>query len=542
MEKKRETSVRRFDYGQLGEIERTSQGFLKIPGFATRVGVFTYIGADGSVRRELRHPDDVMAPESLKTLKYAPVTIEHPPEMVTPENVDEYRVGHTTERVEVNRDLVETDFIVESQQAIDAIERDGMRETSAGYQADIVEEKGDFNGAPYDFRQKNIRYNHVAIVRRGRAGPEVRLRLDSSDAIMQQPGAPGQIEPIAATQSVEAPPVVELGVMPTRAEFGVSTSVNDDEGGEKGTKTVVISGREITLPAAEADIVQDMLDRFDELRAITMKLEDEMKQTRKDQMDVDVSKPSPSPQVKVEQGLPDGTKSAGKIAPSDKMGAQRAKGIADEEPMKGDKDEHGVVGGVAPLGKADEKGEQKKDYDMGGKAAMSPVDLLKHELEEVENAMKGLQVKKDGLMQKMDAMANASMGAGEKKMDSADVQVAIRKRAKLERKAASLLPTEIVERFDSWTDAQIMAAVIKHHAPRADLSGKSEIYLQSRFDSIVEAEEERESSRVREHMGRAMLGEGRTDSEEKLDPAQARMKMIQGSRELWKQPLTAGRK
>lgn len=41
---------------------------------------------------------------------------------------------------------------------------------------------GVWNGIPYDAIQRNIRYNHLAIVERGRQGPSVRLHLDT-DAV-----------------------------------------------------------------------------------------------------------------------------------------------------------------------------------------------------------------------------------------------------------------------------------------------------------------------------------------------------------------------
>lgn len=509
--------VRRYDYGELGTAELTPQGFLKVPGFATRTGVFTYLSADGSVRRELRHPDDVFAPESLVTLKYAPVTIEHPPEMITPENVVMYSKGHTTERVEVNRDLVETDFIVEDQSAIDAIQKNGIRETSSGYVADIDEEEGEFNGAPYNFRQKNIRYNHVALVKRGRAGPEVRLRMDSADAIMK-----------ADEQFSE----------PKRSEYGVETSVNDDEqAGE--LKGVFISGKEIMLPPGEAAIIQDMLDRFDELRARTMQMEEAMKAGRTDKLDVDVSKPTPSPQVKVEQMMPDGRSSAGKVGAGDKSGAMKAKGLDEEEKPEAAKKDEDLEKDDADLEMKKEEG--KKDYQApGSEEAMAPVDLLKSELEEVENAMKALGEKKMDLEKKMDMHANPGLAQGEK-MDSADVKAKIRARVKLERSAEKLVSPEIAKRFDSWSDAQIMAAVVKAKAPRADLEGKSFVYLQTRFDSIVEAEADM-SEFTRKEVGRAMLGGfERKDSFESADPAQARLKMISETRELWKSPLKASK-
>lgn len=61
-------------------------------------------------------------------------------------------------------------------------EENPLRELSCGYEADIVKEDGTFQGEEYDHRQTNIKYNHIALVQRGRAGPEVRLQLDSADA------------------------------------------------------------------------------------------------------------------------------------------------------------------------------------------------------------------------------------------------------------------------------------------------------------------------------------------------------------------------
>jgi hypothetical protein len=507
-----EHSVRRYDIGEIGKVERTPQGFLKVPGFATRVGVFVYRDSSGAVRRELRHPDDVMAPESMQTLKYAPVTIEHPPELISPTNVDLYRVGHATEKVEVNRDLVETELIIEDQKAIDAVEIEGIRELSSGYEADIVQEDGVWNGNPYDYRQKNIRYNHIAMVKRGRAGPEVRLRLDSADAVMEVS-------------------------KPGRAEFGTQSSVmNSDNESAPTKKKIVIAGRELELPETEADIIQDMLDRYDEIRGKALHMEAQME--GKEKKDMDISQPGISPQVKVTQMAPDGRSGAGKVGPESTLGPAKAKGIADED-VKKPGDQSGVVGGPAKLGKADEdEKEEKKDYEAPGMAgaAMSPVDQLKHELEEIEQASLALAQKKDAVQAKMDAMANESIGKGEAKMDSADVQAQIRRRVKLERTAEKLVPFEVSKRFDSMSDIQIMKAVIKHRAPKADLEGKSAVYVESRFDSIVESEDSSEP--VRKQYGSAAL---RTDSKDN-DPAQARLKMVSESRELWKQPLSASKK
>jgi hypothetical protein len=541
-----EHGVRRYDLGELRKATRTPQGFLQAPGFATRTGVFPYRDASGKMRYELRHPDDVMDPESLVTLKNAPFTIEHPPDMITPENVAEFSKGHTTERVEVNRDMVDVDVIIEHADAIDMVESGQIRELSSGYHADIIEEEGVYMGTPYNFRQKNIRYNHLAGVKRGRAGPEVRLRVDSADAVMDEVSKP------TAQESSE-----ETSTDSNIPRFGSETP----DGPVSETKKVVILGKEVDLPSDVADAVQDMLDRYDEMRAQQLKSEEEMAK-KNDTTDVDVSQPGVSPQVKVVQAGPDGRKSAGKTGPGDKSGPAKAKGD-DEEGKDDAENEHGAIGGVKPAGaKAggaaldeDEKDDATEDpaghedfeagaAAAGGGAAMSPVDQLKQ----------GVKDMYDGMMGKIDAFASSSMGTKEAKPDRQDsaiearVEKRARARASLERQAEKFVPASVAKKFDSMSDDEIRKSVIVARQPGAKLEGKSAVYLESRFDSIVESLED-EGTSIRQDAGRRMLGlvgkDGRTDSEdgtETPDPAAARLKMIKESRELHKGNLSAFKK
>ena len=60
------TSLARYDKGIVGnETELTPEGYIKARSIVTRCGVFLYKNADGTIRKELRHPDYVMLPESL---------------------------------------------------------------------------------------------------------------------------------------------------------------------------------------------------------------------------------------------------------------------------------------------------------------------------------------------------------------------------------------------------------------------------------------------------------------------------------------------
>ena len=71
--------------------------------------------------------------------------------------------------------------------AIKRIENGEFRDLSAGYLCDVVMESGIFDGKSYDGRMKNIRGNHVALVREGRAGHDVRV-ADSADVAAMKGG------------------------------------------------------------------------------------------------------------------------------------------------------------------------------------------------------------------------------------------------------------------------------------------------------------------------------------------------------------------
>ena len=178
-----------FSIENLRNAQKTDQGFLKAPMYATRVGVFKYIMPDGSIRRELRHPREVFNKDSLETLKNVPITVRHPKEMVSSKTATKLTVGTVGEVIqEVADKYVQVNAVIYDENSIRKVlsgysGNDGLGEVSAGYHADIVEKSGSYNGEEYDVEQTNIRYNHVALVDRGRMGPEVKLRLDSQSAI-----------------------------------------------------------------------------------------------------------------------------------------------------------------------------------------------------------------------------------------------------------------------------------------------------------------------------------------------------------------------
>ncbi|MCP4051067.1 MAG: DUF2213 domain-containing protein [bacterium] len=62
----------------LEEIERSPEGFLRLPAKVTRTGIFIYRKADGSLVKELRPSDEVFNADSLTSLLGKPLTNNHP--------------------------------------------------------------------------------------------------------------------------------------------------------------------------------------------------------------------------------------------------------------------------------------------------------------------------------------------------------------------------------------------------------------------------------------------------------------------------------
>jgi len=171
--------LKRFDCGNYLEyMYENKDGFLCGDGVVTRTGVFTYVNADGSLRKELRHPEDVLSLMSLNSMKMIPVTDNHPTEFVTSENSKSLMVGYVGENIRPDGIYIIAPIVITNKNTVDSA-MNGKQQLSLGYETDLVEEAGEYDGVRYDFRQTNIRYNHLAIVISARAGAEAKLKFDS---------------------------------------------------------------------------------------------------------------------------------------------------------------------------------------------------------------------------------------------------------------------------------------------------------------------------------------------------------------------------
>jgi hypothetical protein len=151
---------------------------IHVWGIATRVGVFDYEDdqALGGVFREYRPASEVLDAVSLETLRGVPFTIDHPDDDVTPDNARELTHGWVIS-VRADGPHVWTQIRIASRDALLAVQS-GKLELSCGYMARLEDRQGVFDGERFDAVQREIRYNHLALVDTARAGPVARLKLD----------------------------------------------------------------------------------------------------------------------------------------------------------------------------------------------------------------------------------------------------------------------------------------------------------------------------------------------------------------------------
>jgi uncharacterized protein len=84
----------RIDKGGRITSKIDENGYLRIDGVVAHVGILEYMDDDGTIIREFVPEETLFDEESLKSLAGAPVTLQHPPVMVTPSNYKQYSHGY----------------------------------------------------------------------------------------------------------------------------------------------------------------------------------------------------------------------------------------------------------------------------------------------------------------------------------------------------------------------------------------------------------------------------------------------------------------
>jgi len=188
--------VRRFDAIRLDRYEVQPNGWIRIDDAPiARIGIQKYRRADGSIRNELRLEEEVFHPDALASFGLVPVTDDHPPVgLLDATNTSLYQRGTLGETVRKDGHTVRAALLITDAALIEKVKA-GKRELSCGYVCDLEDAPGEWKGEKYDCVQRHVRGNHVAVVDAARGGPELRLRLDSQDAVSIR--EPHEVSPFA---------------------------------------------------------------------------------------------------------------------------------------------------------------------------------------------------------------------------------------------------------------------------------------------------------------------------------------------------------
>lgn len=181
-----------FDFAPPSSRTYTDNGFLRVTGKAARTGVYKYLASElelkdrnpNEIINVLRSPDEVFNNDSLATYANVDVTNDHPAKMVDAKTYKATSVGHVI-GAKQSGDFVDIELIIKDAKAITDIES-GKSQLSPGYTAKYVQENGvyDATGETYEFKQTGIDVNHVAIVKRGRGGAQVRIDDNQGEPTM----------------------------------------------------------------------------------------------------------------------------------------------------------------------------------------------------------------------------------------------------------------------------------------------------------------------------------------------------------------------
>jgi len=173
----------RFDASRFSKTKITDEGYLETEAIATRSGIFLYRNNDGSIEKELRHPDDVFKADSLKSMQMLPITDGHPDgRLVDSKSVKSLQIGHVGQNIKVDGKYIRVPLTITDSDSIEKI-KSGKNQLSLGYTTNLIKEAGEYNSQKYDSRQTDIKYNHLAIVSLARAGAAASIKLDEGDAI-----------------------------------------------------------------------------------------------------------------------------------------------------------------------------------------------------------------------------------------------------------------------------------------------------------------------------------------------------------------------
>lgn len=199
----------------------------------SKIGVFEYPGFQiqgapdaNAIYKVYRPEEELSRPETIESFKLVPFINEHAMLGDGYKNAEDKGVeGVIGENVYYDAPYLRGNIKVFAKRMLDSLDA-GKIELSPGYLCEFVYEPGVYNGERYDYVQRNIRGNHLALVENGRSGRDVSvmdsvvmdsmtITIDSGDLKMadEQMAAAGEemtLEAVVKALETLAPQVASL--------------------------------------------------------------------------------------------------------------------------------------------------------------------------------------------------------------------------------------------------------------------------------------------------------------------------------------------
>lgn len=169
----------------IGKPRITSDGYMVVDSAVARIGVQEYYAAElGDEFKDLpatqivrldRPASVVFGDGSLASYAHKPLTNDHPKSAVTAATWKRDAIGWTGDEARQEGRTVRVPMLMADADAIADVES-GKREWSAGYGVTFERVSGiNDDGEAYDARITSQKINHIALVDKGRAGPDCRI-------------------------------------------------------------------------------------------------------------------------------------------------------------------------------------------------------------------------------------------------------------------------------------------------------------------------------------------------------------------------------
>lgn len=487
-------TVIRLDSLPLNQTYYTPEGYLVDRPILTRTGIFEYANPDGSIRRELRLPEDVFDPESLKSYKGRPIIITHDAGLVTTDNVKENAIGTILTEGYRSGDDVRAEIIIHDTVGM---KKAGLKELSLGYNLDLEETPGEWNGQHYDAIQRNIRINHLALVREARAGESARLNIDSRDQTNSLKGGSvmahkktargdGVLSPEDLAKAIEEYKARRAARLATKAD-------NEDVPTEETAATEVATDNEEAAATAEEETV-----------------------TATDSEDETAAEPTAEEKVQLVKDRRDRRDEAG-----DPETVEEAQGVIAQQD-----EDMGILFDIidsllaqADFAKADEETAEAATEETAAAEEAEATDS--EENAEGEETVIGASVAEDSEEVAEETAAETASTEGKLNADSVDAIVRTRIQLGMVGRKLNLDGLEMMRIMDA------KKAIIHAVRPNLRLDGKSVSYINAAYDmavSDVTARSEKDTGYQKRQM---FNGDGkRNDAKDENSAKAARERMI----------------